>query len=98
MLIKKTIQKEIKRRKFFFNNYIEYFVYYSIFKNKKLSFVIRQKAYKQLKKFRRFSLSKQNKYCLITSRIRGNYSKFKMSRHLLKHLASQGRINGFFKI
>src|SRR5690348_5548575 len=98
MLIKKKIHKQIQKRKSFVKRYLEYVVYHSLYTNKKLPLIIRHRAYREVKKFRFVSLSKQTKYCVISSRIRGNYPKFKMSRLFLKSLASNGRISGFFKI
>lgn len=98
MLIKRAVRKEKKRRESFFKNYIKYLVYKSLYKNKKLEPELRKKIFKKLKKFRQITIAKQYKYCVFSSRIRGTYSQFKMSRHFLKDFASRGRIPGLFKL
>jgi ribosomal protein S14 len=98
MLVKRAVRKENKRRQLFFEKYVKYIVCKSFYKNAQLPDAMREKFHDQLKKSRSFSMSKQYKYCVFSSRIRGTYGKFKMSRHFLKHFASQGRIPGLFKL
>jgi ribosomal protein S14 len=98
MLVKRAIRKENKRRQRFLEKYVKYIVYKSFYKNATLQESMREKRYNQLKKSKSFSISKQYKYCVFSSRIRGTYGKFKMSRHFLKNFASQGQIPGLFKL
>lgn len=90
--------KDYKRRKKVKIYEFKWLVLKSIIYNQQISFDIRQKAQELLAKFPKNSYFSQiRNRCIITGRGRGVYSKYKLSRIMLRQEALNGFVPGVRK-
>lgn len=92
------VRKEILKRKRFTYHHDKVLILKSIFSNQNLPIHLRYRAQMLLvKKYKKDSLSKINRYCLYSSNFRSVSRKFKLSRGFLRDFASRGLIVGLYK-
>lgn len=97
--MKSLIEKDKKRRRLYFLYEKKYFILKYLHHNRNLPYNVRKSAYEQLVKFpRNSSLVRLRNRCVLTSRGRSVYRKFKLSRLMLRKLALKGELPGVKKI
>ena len=89
-----NIKKNFIKKKIFFNNELKKMILKSIIQNKNIKPIIRSFSFYKLSKLKYINnISKQNNnICIYTGRIKGVFSYYKMSRHLIKKKCFENEI------
>jgi len=90
----KTLKKDIKARSFFFKNEIDFLVLRYL-KNSDYYYIKNLDCFLSKKKK---SLSIINNFCIVSGRSRSVYSKFRVSRIILKEFTVSGTFSNLKKL